>query len=113
MVPGAKTVGSRATYLAMAARTPDCDLVSYDDLPTTSAILPRAVALPSLLGFSMGITTHVAKIIECASLCCVPGGRDCILATLDDEGFEMDLVTKAEQFPRMENRQMIIVLSPR
>ncbi|MGH7044355.1 MAG: acyclic terpene utilization AtuA family protein, partial [Acetobacteraceae bacterium] len=31
-----------------------------------------------------------AKIIECASLCCVPGGRDCILATLDDEGFELE-----------------------
>jgi hypothetical protein len=32
----------------------------------------------------------MAKIIECASLCCVPGGRDAILATLDHEGFELD-----------------------
>src|SRR5262245_40205978 len=33
---------------------------------------------------------HMAKIIECASLCCVPGGRDSILATLDQEGFELE-----------------------
>jgi translation initiation factor IF-3 len=26
---------------------------------------------------------------------------------------EMDLVTKVEQMPRMENRQMVMVLSPR
>lgn len=47
-------------------------------------------ALPTMLGFSTGIAVHMAKIIECASLCCVPGGRDSILATLDDEGFELE-----------------------
>ena len=30
---------------------------------------------------------HMAKIIECASLCCVPGGRDPILAELDHDWF--------------------------
>ena len=32
----------------------------------------------------------MAKIIECASLCCLPGGRDTILGVLDDEGFELE-----------------------
>lgn len=47
-------------------------------------------ALPSLLGFPLGVSLHMAKIVECASLCCVPGGRDTILATLDDNGFELE-----------------------
>jgi hypothetical protein len=47
-------------------------------------------ALPALLGFPMGLALHMAKIIECASICCVPGGRDAILATLDEEGFELE-----------------------
>jgi hypothetical protein len=47
-------------------------------------------ALPSMLGFPLGLATHMAKIVECASLCCVPGGRDTILATLDDEGFTLE-----------------------
>ena len=32
----------------------------------------------------------MAKIIECASLCCVPGGRDPILATLEGDSFELE-----------------------
>ncbi|MSP01951.1 MAG: acyclic terpene utilization AtuA family protein [Acetobacteraceae bacterium] len=47
-------------------------------------------ALPMLLGFPTGLAVHMAKIIECASLCCVPGGRDPIMAELDDEGFVLE-----------------------
>jgi len=47
-------------------------------------------ALPAMLGFPIGLCVHMAKIIECASLCCLPGGRDAILATLDDTGFELE-----------------------
>jgi len=47
-------------------------------------------ALPTMLDFPTGLAVHMAKIIECASLCCVPGGRDSILATLDDDGFELE-----------------------
>ena len=43
-----------------------------------------------MIGFPIGPAMHMAKIIECASLCCVPGSRDAILATLDHEGFELD-----------------------
>ncbi|GAA4342821.1 acyclic terpene utilization AtuA family protein [Pigmentiphaga soli] len=47
-------------------------------------------ALPVMLGFPAGLAVHMAKIIECASLCCLPGGRDTILATLDDDGFVLE-----------------------
>jgi uncharacterized protein YunC (DUF1805 family) len=47
-------------------------------------------ALPAMVGFPVGPAQHMAKIIECASLCCVPGGRDSILATLDHEGFVLE-----------------------
>ncbi len=47
-------------------------------------------ALPVLLGFPTGLSVHMAKIIECGSLCCVPGGRDAILAELDDDGFVLE-----------------------
>src|SRR4029079_19293920 len=52
-------------------------------------------SLPTMLGFPAGISVHMAKIIECASLCCLPGGRDSILATLDDNGFVLE--SMAEQ----------------
>ena len=47
-------------------------------------------ALPTLLGFPTGLSVHLAKIVECGSLCCVPGGRDPIMAELDDEGFVLE-----------------------
>lgn len=47
-------------------------------------------SLPTMLGFPTGLCVHMAKIIECASLCCVPGGRDAILAELDDTGFVLE-----------------------
>jgi Acyclic terpene utilisation family protein AtuA len=50
---------------------------------------PFAV-IPSLLGFPMGLAMHMAKIIECSSICCLPGGRDAMLGTLDEEGFELE-----------------------
>jgi uncharacterized protein YunC (DUF1805 family) len=47
-------------------------------------------SLPAMVGFPIGPAQHMAKIIECASLCCLPGGRDSILATLDQEGFVLE-----------------------
>ncbi len=47
-------------------------------------------SLPTMLDFPTGLAVHMAKIIECASLCCLPGGRDSILAELDDEGFVLE-----------------------
>jgi hypothetical protein len=47
-------------------------------------------SLPALLGFPVGLAMHMAKIIECGSLCCVPGGRDPILAELGHDGFVLE-----------------------
>src|SRR5712671_5550920 len=47
-------------------------------------------AVPALLGCAMGPAMHMAKILECASLCCVPGGRDPILATLEGDSFVLE-----------------------
>ena len=33
---------------------------------------------------------QMAKIIECASLCCEPGGRDSMLGTLEGESFVLE-----------------------
>lgn len=47
-------------------------------------------SLPAFLGYPVGLAMHMAKIIECGSLCCVPGGRDPILAELDHDGFVLE-----------------------
>ena len=57
-----------------------------------------------MLGFPTGLSMHMAKIIECASLCCVPGGRDPILATLDDDGFVLESSRAASRDPDLGRR---------
>jgi hypothetical protein len=47
-------------------------------------------ATPVWLGFDHGLASHMAKIIECSSLACEPGGRDAILAELAAEGFVLE-----------------------
>ena len=47
-------------------------------------------AIPEMLGFPMGPAMHMAKIIECASLCCLPGGRDSILGVLEGDSFVLE-----------------------
>jgi hypothetical protein len=46
--------------------------------------------LPARLGMPMGPTMQMAKIIECASLCCTPGGRDSMLGTLEGDSFVLE-----------------------
>ena len=50
---------------------------------------PFAV-IPVLLGYPPGPAIHMAKILECTSLCCEPGGRDAMLATLQGDGFVLE-----------------------
>ncbi len=52
-------------------------------------------AVPLLLGYPAGPAMHMAKIIECTSLCCVPGGRDAMLGTLQGDGFELESMNPA------------------
>lgn len=47
-------------------------------------------SLPAHLGFPLGPALQMAKIIECASLCCEGGGRDAMLATLEGDSFVLD-----------------------
>lgn len=47
-------------------------------------------ALPQRLGYPAGECLHMAKIIECTSLCCSPSGRDAMLAELGPEGFTLE-----------------------
>lgn len=46
--------------------------------------------LPAMLGYPMGLCLHMAKIIECTSLCCLPGGRDAMLAELTPGHFTLE-----------------------
>lgn len=50
---------------------------------------PFAV-VPVLLGYPKGPAVHMAKILECTSLCCEPGGRDAMLATLKGYAFTLE-----------------------
>ncbi|MBA3479521.1 MAG: acyclic terpene utilization AtuA family protein, partial [Lautropia sp.] len=52
-------------------------------------------ALPEMLGYPAGLALHMAKIVECTSLCCRPGGRDAMLAELDLEGFTLESMNPA------------------
>lgn len=47
-------------------------------------------AIPGMLGYPVGPTMHMAKIVECASLCCVPNGRDAMLGTLEGDSFVLE-----------------------
>lgn len=47
-------------------------------------------ALPQMLGYDRALSLHMAKIIECTSLCCEPGGRDAMLAELGPEDFILE-----------------------
>jgi hypothetical protein len=47
-------------------------------------------AIPAMLGYPLGPTMHMSKIIECCSICTTPGGRDAVIGTLDGAGFVID-----------------------
>lgn len=52
-------------------------------------------ALPLMLGYPPGLALHMAKIVECTSLCCRPGGRDAMWAMLDLQGFTLESLNPA------------------
>jgi len=47
-------------------------------------------AVPQILRYPPGLLMHMAKIIECTSICCTPGGRDAILGLLEDDAFVLE-----------------------
>jgi hypothetical protein len=46
--------------------------------------------LPEMLGYPSALCLHMAKIVECTSLCCRPSGRDAMLAELSLDGFTLE-----------------------
>jgi len=52
-------------------------------------------ALPEMLGYPPALSLHMAKIIECTSLCCQPAGRDAMLAELSLDGFTLESMNVA------------------
>lgn len=48
------------------------------------------VAVPMMHGFDHGLAYHMAKVIECVSICADPGGRDCIVGTLRADHFLLE-----------------------
>ena len=47
-------------------------------------------SIPEMLGYSTAAAVHMAKIIECTSICCTPGGRDAMLAELKGDAFSLE-----------------------
>jgi hypothetical protein len=82
----ARLVGQMGTEAFLRALALEPDIILAGRACDTAIF----AAVPLLLGFAPGLATHMAKIIECTSLCCVPGGRDAMLGTLDAEGFELE-----------------------
>ena len=79
-------VGQMGTEAFCRALQSDADVVIAGRACDTAIF----AAVPALLGCAMGPAMHMSKIIECASLCCVPGGRDPILATLEGDSFVLE-----------------------
>ena len=72
------------TFMSALAQKPDV-LIAGRSCDT--AIF---AALPQMLGYAPALSLHMAKIIECTSLCCTPGGRDAILAELGLNDFMLE-----------------------
>jgi len=89
----AEEVGQAAHIVGQMGMAPFREAIEADvDVIIAGRACDTAIfsTLPVLLGFPEGLAVHMAKIIECASLCCLPGGRDSILATIDDTGFVLE-----------------------
>lgn len=79
-------VGQAGTEAFVRALEADADIIIAGRACDTGIY----ASIPEWLGFPTGLATHMAKIVECASLCCLPGGRDPIMVTLDATGFELE-----------------------
>lgn len=94
----ADTLAATATVVAQAGIAP---FVTALEAGADVIIAGRAcdtapfAVVPIMLGFPHGPAMHMAKIIECASICCEPGGRDAILATLNGDAFTLESMNEA------------------
>lgn len=72
-------------------------LQSHPDVLIAGRACDTAIfaALPLMLGYDKALALHMAKIVECTSLCCEPGGRDAMLAELGLEDFILESMNPA------------------
>jgi hypothetical protein len=82
----AELVGQMGTEAFVRAMETGADVVIAGRACDTAIY----TAIPEILGYPLGPATHMAKIIECASICCLPGGRDAMLGTLEGDSFTLD-----------------------
>jgi len=87
----AHIVGQMGTEAFLRALALEPDIVLAGRACDTAVF----AAVPLLLGYAPGPATHMAKIIECTSLCCIPGGRDAMLGTLTGDSFELESMNPA------------------
>ena len=73
------------------ALTPEVDVVIAGRACDTAIF----ATLPEMLGYDSGLALHMAKIVECTSLCCEPGGRDAMLAELWPDHFILESMNPA------------------
>jgi hypothetical protein len=58
-------------------------------------------ALPVRAGFARGPALHMGKILECAAIAAEPGsGADCVLGTLDEDGFTLEALSAERRFTK-------------
>lgn len=89
----ANLVGQAGTEAFIRCLEQDVDVVIAGRACDTGIF----AAIPQMLGYPLGPVVHMAKIVECASLCCLPGGRDSILAVLEGDGFVLESLNPARR----------------
>lgn len=82
----AHLVGQMGTEAFQRALDADADVIIAGRACDTAVFS----SVPHLLGYPMGPAMHMAKIIECTSISCTPGGRDAMLGTLEGDSFVLE-----------------------
>jgi hypothetical protein len=64
---------------------------------------PVPFAAPAICkGYDPGLAVHMGKILECAAIAATPGsGRDCVMATLYEDHFELEALNLQRRFTRL------------
>ncbi len=79
-------VGQCGTETLVRALQQPCDVLLAGRACDTAIF----AALPEMLGYPSALSLHMAKIVECSSLCCDPSGRDAMLAELTMDDFTLE-----------------------
>jgi hypothetical protein len=96
-VPDADQLRGCAMVAQCGCSTFEAALRTLPDVLVAGRACDTAIfaALPQMLGYDPALALHMAKIIECTSLCCEPGGRDAMLAELGPSDFILESMNPA------------------